>query len=119
MLANENRPPVANDEGVEVRPILETLNRIRGGRTLDLMSLELNRVVKNVHETGKKAVMILELEVKPVKKIEGAVEITADIRSKLAKIEPSSDLLFADEDGNLHTRNPRQGDIFDKPPRVV
>lgn len=111
--------PVNDNDGVAIRPIQETLARLREGRIYDLMSLELNKVVKAVRDTGKAGKMTLTIDVKPVKKIAGALELTAEVNGKLPKLEASSDLMFPDEDGNLYVRPPNQRDIFEDLPRPV
>lgn len=120
MNANPSSPPDGNDRAVAViRPIQETLARLREGRVYDLLGLELNKVVKAVRDTGKAGKVTLTIDVKPVKKIAGALELTAEVNGKLPKLEASSDLMFPDEDGNLFVRPPNQRDIFDDLPRPV
>lgn len=116
---NDTRPPVANEDGVEIRPIQETLSRLREGRVYDLMALELNKIVKAVRDTGKPGKLTLTIDVKPVHKIAGALELVADVNGKLPKLDPSSDLMFPDDDGNLFVRPPNQRDIFDDGPHSV
>lgn len=118
---DDDRLPVANEHGVEVRPALEVLSRMRGGRVLDLLALELNEVVRAVKdsESGKAGKVTLTIDIKPIKKIPDAVELVGTITGKAPKDPPPSDLMFADDDGNLHTRNPRQGDLLDRKPRPV
>lgn len=115
------RPPLADEHGVEIRPALEVLSRLRGGTVMDLLSLELNRVVNGVKDssTGKGGTVTLTLKIEPVKKLLNAVSIQAVIAGKAPEDPPESDLLFYDDDGNLHTRNPKQSDIFDEGPRGV
>ena len=115
MLPEQDRPPVATEDGVAIRPALEVLSRLRGGQVMDLLSIELNRVVQGIRmsETGKGGSVTLALKIEPVKKFPNAVSIQAVIVGKAPEDPPQSDLLFHDEDGNLHTRNPSQRDIFE------
>lgn len=88
---------------------------------MDLLSVELNRVVNGVKdsESGKGGSVTLTLKIEPVKKFPNAVSIQALISGKAPEDPPSSDLLFYDDDGNLHTRNPNQRDIFEDGPKGV
>lgn len=108
-------PPLANEDGVVIRPALEVLSRLRRGQVMDLLSVELNRVVNGVKDcqTGKGGKVTLTLDIRPIKKIHNAVEIVANVVGKSPEDPPDADLLFYDDDGNLHTRNPNQRDIFD------
>ena len=47
------------------------------------------------------------------------MQITAKVDGKAPEDPPSTDLLFYDDDANLHTRNPRQKDIFDNGPQAI
>lgn len=120
-VSERERPPVANDDGVVIRPSLELLSRLRNGQVMDLLSLEINRVVNGVKDssTGKGGTVTLQLKIEPVKKQQNAVFVQAAIVGKAPEDPPDSDLLFYDDDGNLFTRNPRQGDIFDEGPESV
>lgn len=113
--------PPATEDGVLIRPALEVLGRLRRGQVMDLMSVELNRVVNGVKDcqTGKGGKVTLTLKIDPVKKQQNAVFIQADIKGVAPEDPPESDLLFYDDDGNLHTRNPNQKDIFDDGPTGV
>lgn len=119
--ADEERAPAANADGIEVRPALEVLSRLRQGQVMDLLSIELNRVVNGVKdcETGKGGTVTLTLKIEPVKKVANAVAIQALVAGKAPEDPPSTDLLWYDEDGNLHTRNPNQKDIFEDGPKSV
>ena len=104
-----------------VRPALEVLGRLRQGQVMDLLSIELNRVVNGVKDcsTGKGGSVTLTLKVEPVKKQSNAVFIQAAVLGKAPEDPPESDLLFYDDDGNLFTRNPNQRDIFEDGPGGV
>lgn len=117
----ETHSPVADENGVEIRPALEVLSRLRQGQVMDLLSIELNRVVKGVRDssTGKGGTVTLTLKLEPIKKAQNAVSIQAVITGKAPEDPPESDLLFYDDDGNLHTRNPNQRDIFEGGPKPV
>ena len=110
---DEPEIPVTED-GVVIRPALEVLARLRGGKTMDLLSQELNRVVNAIRESssGKGGEVILRIKIDPTKKISNAVTIQALIIGKAPEDPPMSDLMWFDDDGNLHTRDPNQHDMF-------
>lgn len=120
--AVEAEPEIlSNEDGVMIRPALEVLSRLRRGQVMDLLSIELNRVVNGVKDcqSGKGGTVTLTLKVDPVKKQQNAVFIQAAVKGKAPEDPPESDLLFYDDDGNLHTRNPNQSDIFENGPAGV
>ncbi len=120
--AAQDEPEVlANKDGVVIRPALEVLSRLRRGQVMDLLSVELNRVVNGVREcqVGKGGTVTLTLKIEPVKKQQNAVFIQAVVVGKAPEDPPESDLLFYDDDGNLHTRNPNQRDIFETGPSAT
>ena len=112
---------LATEDGVVIRPALEVLGRLRQGKVMDLLSVELNRVVNGVKDcnANKAGTVTLTLTVSPVQRQNNAVFIQAKIVGKAPEDPPDSDLLFYDEDGNLHTRDPNQRDIFDDGPAGV
>jgi len=101
-----------------IRPALELLSRLQGGQVMDRLAVEINRVVNGVRfsEAGKGGKVILTLSIAPIKQHANAVSVQAVIAGKAPEDPPDSDLLFYDDDGNLHTRNPKQRDIFDNGP---
>lgn len=119
-IKDELDEPVTED-GVPIRPALEVLSRLRRGQVMDLLSIELNRVVTGVKDSssGKGGTVTLTLRIEPLKKQRNAVLIQANIVGKAPEDPPESDLLFYDQDGNLHTRDPNQHDIFDDGPTAV
>lgn len=104
-----------------IKPALAVLGQLRGGQVMDLLSVELNRVVNGVAEcaANKAGTVTLTLTVTPVMKQTNAVFIQAKVVGKAPEDPPDSDLLFYDGDGNLHTRNPNQRDIFEDGPTGV
>ncbi len=110
------------EDGVVIRPALEVLSRLRQGQVMDLLSVELNRIVNGVKDctVNKSGTVTLTLTVSPVmKSVANAVFIQAKIVGKAPEDPPDSDLLFYDDDGNLHTRDPMQRDIFEDGPSGV
>jgi len=122
-----NKAPAVEQElphtpdGVIIRPALEVLGRLQGGRVMDNLSVELNRVVNGVKDcsTVKNGTVTLTLTISPVKRQANAVFIQAAVVGKAPEDPPDSDLMFYDDDGNLHTRDPKQKDIFEDGPQGV
>jgi len=120
--AEPERPPVHDENGVVVRPALEVLAQLKEGRLLDELSLELNRVVKGVRDCSqsKPGKVTLTLTIEPLKKhTHNAVSIRPQVVGKAPEDPPESTMMFFDDDGNLHVRNPRQRDAFEDGPRRV
>ncbi len=88
-----------------------TLQSIRDGQLLELLTGKLSDIVEAVEETGKAGQLVLTMKIKP--NGEGAVTINSDVKAKVP--EPAvGDAIFFVSDGNLVRRNPRQGDIEDE-----
>lgn len=96
------------------KPALNVISVLRRGQVMDLLSSELSRVVSGVKDckSGKGGQVSLVLKIDPVKKHANAVYIQAAVIGKAPEDPPESDLLFYDDDGNLHTRDPNQRDMF-------
>lgn len=90
---------------MSVRPITETLNRLRGGLFVDECSEKLAGVVKSVEETGKAGRITITID---LKKSAGALAITAKVTDKTPEAAPEADLLWATVEGNLTPQNPNQ-----------
>lgn len=118
---NQATRPVANEDGVVIRPALETLARLQQGTLMDRLSVELNRVVQAVQENsqGKGGSVQLVLKIDKNKRLPNAVYITAAVAGKAPEDPPETDMFFTDDDGNLHIRNPSQRDIFESGPQGV
>ena len=106
--------PDNTPEVVTPRPALELLNRLRRGQVMDLLALEINRVVRAVKDTstGKGGSVTLTLKIDPIKTGMNAVQIQAVIAGKAPEDPPTVDLLFYDLDGNLFSRDPNQMDFL-------
>lgn len=111
----------ATEDGVVIRPALEVLAQLRAGQVMDQLSVELNRVVAGVRDckTGKAGEVLLKIKIAPLKQHHNAVSLQAQVIGKAPEDPPELDLMFYDDDGNLHTRNPNQRDIFDDGPQGV
>ena len=104
------------------RPALELLSRLRGGSVMDLLAIEINRVVngvKDCSDSKKTGTVTLTLKIGKIAKAHRAVAVQASVVGKAPEDPPDYDLMFYDDDGNLHTRNPEQRDIFEDGPRRI
>lgn len=89
-----------------------TIQDIRDGQLLALLSDKLAEVVEAVAEHGKAGAISLTLKVKP--NGEGAVTITSEVKAKSPEPTVGDAIFFVDDNGNLLRRNPRQADIEDE-----
>ncbi len=96
------------------KPAINVLSVLRNGQIMDLLSLEMNRVVAGVRDCSddKAGEVTLKLRIVPVKRIPNAVQIQTQVIGKAPEDPPSPDLFFFDDDANLHTRDPNQRDMF-------
>lgn len=96
------------------RPALNVLSVLRRGQVMDLLAVELNRVVNGVKdcESGKGGKVSLVLKIDPIKKKRNVVAIQTTVVGVAPEDPPETDWLFYDDDGNLHTRDPDQRDMF-------
>ncbi len=119
----DNAPAESITEEVPAspRPALELLNRLRRGQVMDLLSKEINRIVNAVKDTtsGKGGVVTLSLKIDPIKKVCNAVQIQAVVTGKAPEDPPTVDLLWYDDDGNLYSRDPNQGHLFEDGPQAL
>lgn len=89
-----------------------TIQDIRDGQLLSLLSDKLAEVVEAVATHGKAGALTLTLKVKP--NGEGAVTISSDVKAKSPEPAVGDAIFFVDDNGNLLRRNPRQADIEDE-----
>ena len=115
-------PDETPPEVVTPRPALELLNRLRRGQVMDLLAMEINRVVRAVKDTDTKkgGSVTLTLKIDPVKPGLNTVYIQAVIAGKAPEDPPTVDMLFYDNDGNLFSRDPDQVDfLYEGGPRQL
>ena len=88
-----------------------TIQQVRDGQLLELLTGKLQEVVEAVEETGKVGGLTLSLKVKP--NGEGAVTLISDVKAKVP--EPAvGDAIFFVSNGNLVRNNPHQADLIDE-----
>lgn len=90
---------------------IATIQGIRDGSLVAKLNDELQDVVASVIEHGKSGALTLKIKVE--KNGDNAVTLTTDVTAKQAQATVGSAIFFADQGGNLHRRDPRQGDLLD------
>jgi len=89
------------------KPFGTFLQEQRGGGLTTELGRELAKVVKGVIDHGKKGVLTLEISVAPGK-VDSTLVITDKVTPKVPQADRPAALFFADDDGNLSRRDPRQ-----------
>lgn len=91
-----------------MRPITDVIGDLGAGQTQDTLTANLAEIVAAVQATGNAGKLTLELTVKP----NGAQVVIADkITTKVPQENRGDTIFFADEDGGLHRRDPRQHEM--------
>ncbi|CAB4158500.1 hypothetical protein UFOVP703_14 [uncultured Caudovirales phage] len=93
---------------MSTRPITDTLRLLQGGLFLDQCSDLFANVVRSVDDTGKTGKLTITLD---VKKVSGAISVTAKVTDKAPEKAPDADLFYATVEGNLSRNNPNQREL--------
>ena len=100
---------------MNVRPALETLDRLDGGKLLDRLALAINEATSATTALGKKSRVIINIDIALLtqqKVAEPAICITGSVSTKVPKSTPESTIFFVDADGNpSNNSTPRQRDL--------
>lgn len=101
--------PNLDDE--QVRPFAAVLAELHGGKVHARLTEQLAALTAAVTATGKKGVLTLQLEVKPLKA--GQPEVLQVVAKSVCKAPEGEDaapttVFYADETGNLTRDDPRQ-----------
>ncbi len=96
-----------------IRPAIDTLRELNGGRLLDDLSMHLVAACNAVRDLNKGAEVTLTIKVKPyaakgTKLVEQPVFFVGDVTSKLPQIEKEGRVFFLDEHGNPMTSPPKR-----------
>lgn len=97
-----------------VRPAIETLRELDGGRFLDRLALAIHDVTGDVTALDKKGEINVKIMIAPFTKAklaEPVITIEAEIVSKPPKPDPQQALFYLDGDGNPTTKQQRQRDL--------
>lgn len=90
---------------------IATLQGIRDGALVVMLTDELQDVITSVVENGKPGALTLKLKIEP--NGDNAVTIISDVSAKQAKPGVGKAIFYADSGGTLHRRDPRQGDLLE------
>lgn len=94
------------------RQFLDTLRDIRQGAVIDELGEELAELVQAVRETGRRGELTFTLTVRPASK--GNVDVLAledSVKVKRPKPERGTSIVYAQPDGSLSRRDPRQPEM--------
>lgn len=89
----------------------EILAEIDAGALIDLLSEKCAQVTRGVEETGKIGSISLTLKFKQNKG--GQLIIQSEVKAKPPEQGVADAIFFADGEGNLSRRDPRQSQLFD------
>jgi len=101
-----------------VKPITETLERLRGGQMLDEASEKLAEIVRAVDVTGKAGELTIKLQVKKLSR-SGALEVIDKVTAKVPEESPITTMMYPTPEGNLITEDPRQQKLDLKIPQIA
>lgn len=88
------------------------LDRADHGTFMNDANTEFEKVVRAVRETLGKGSVTIKINIQPVKnKTDGALELRAELDSKIPRPGHSSDLWFSDEEGQVSRKHPGQPDL--------
>lgn len=90
---------------------LTLLQHHRSGQVLSDLSAAMREATEAAQLQGRKAVIILKINIEPAAKSAGAVVVTDDVTLKLPVPEKRGSFFFADEAGNLLRDDPRQKEL--------
>lgn len=99
------------DQEDSVRDFAAVVLEIGGGRLHARLSDQLAEITAAVKETGKKGLLTVKIEVKPLAKADhGTLVVTGSSTAKAPEGDDDSptSVFFADDSGNLSRNDPRQ-----------
>lgn len=104
----EGVDPATGEVKEAPRPFIAILNEQREGDLTDELSSSLSEVVAAVVEHGKAGSLTLQLKINPAETGAGAVTIVDELKTKVPEPAKDKTLFFADKNGQLSRRDPRQ-----------
>ncbi len=90
---------------------LHTVSQLRGGRTQEELSKQLNEIVNACRDTGKVGEITLKIKVKPDRGDTGQYFLEDKVVQKLPEFERGKTLMFGTPDGNLQRTDPNQHEL--------
>ncbi len=91
---------------------LDTLRFMRGGKTQQELSEELNSLVQACRDTGNSGKITLTITVKPDRGDTGQYFLTDKIDCKKPAFERGQTICWGTPEGNLIRNNPSQGELI-------
>lgn len=88
---------------------VHTLNHLRGGKTQDELSEQLNQLVQDCRATGKTGSITLSIKVQPDKGDTGQYFLKDEIKVTKPKFDRGNTLFWGTPEGNLQRTDPHQG----------
>lgn len=99
---------------MNVRPALETLNRLNGGKLMDQLAVAINEATGAARHLGKKSRVILTIDIALLTQqnvAEPAINMVGEVTTKLPKSTPEGAIFFVDDDNNPTSSTTRQRDL--------
>lgn len=94
-----------------MKPFTDVLREYRKGQLAEEATDELAKVVKSVMQTGQAGELVIKLKVKPQKGDSGIIIMSGEVVAKAPRDALPDAIFYADDDGGLHRREPRQADM--------
>jgi len=88
-----------------------TLAQLRGGKTQEELSEELNQLIQDCRATGAKGEITLTICVRPDKGDTGQYFLRPSIKTKSPKFAVGDTLFWGTPEGNLQRHDPAQGEL--------
>lgn len=93
---------------MNTRPFFDTARELRRGQFIEDCADKLQEVIAAVEETGKKGKLVIEIEVAPASKGQGAVTVSDKITPKIPALPAGATIMFVTNENNLVANDPRQ-----------
>lgn len=107
--SDETRQDEVDERGPD--PFLVALSNSLRPEVLVEATDELARVIRSVHEHGKKGSLTLKLDLTPMKNNPEVAEVAASVTGKPARPAPRATPMWPTEDGRLSRKDPRQDEL--------
>ena len=105
----------------KINDLTRVLTELRGGLVALNAAQQMEEVIRAVQESGKTGTVTLTLTFKPVGSGNREIHVSAKVAAK-APANPDLEersIFFADESGQLHRNDPRQGQLYNGPQAVA
>lgn len=96
-------------EEIQSNMFVTTLADLRAGRSANELSIELQKLVQAVRETGKKGTLTYKLHIEPAAKGNiNTLMIEDEVTVKMPEMDREAAIFFSTDDNRLTRRDPRQ-----------